>query len=539
MIGPGDLIGRQRGVYESDAERVLVVGGPGSGKTQVALLLARRLIDEDARSRRVLFLTFSRAATSELTKRAPTVLAGDATSRIEVTTFHGFAVDVLDAFRRFIGGPTEPVTIATPEETKLDAAAPGSVEFDDIVPAVLELFREAPWVLELYQERLVAIICDEFQDTRDDQSELLEVLAQGRRLVCFADPDQMIYDQLPGNASVARRIEAFRRTAPVEFDLGPVSHRDPTQVIPAVAAAIRDKRFDAEEIWTAIEARRLTVSLVDGSVRGHAVDEIRIALAAGAGSIGVFFATNRQVNEFADRLRQEGLEHEIAGLSHASGEAEVACATLAQFWLGETTWDEVLLRLGVFLASTRRGQPPPVARQLVAGEASLDAGLARILRAERDRLLALQDPTVGDFLEECRGLWSRSFRSEAGERLWDIGINDLVSESLSLRFGPLDAATCERLGIVAARRRTNAALDALPGVEAPIRLMNLFQIKGRQMDVSLTVREPGDREPRGDADTNNMDRLIFVAVSRARERAGFILPAGVGGYFGPIGALAR
>ena len=69
--------------------------------------------------------------------------------------------------------------------------------------------------------------------------------------------------------------------------------------------------------------------------------------------------------------------------------------------------------------------------------------------------------------------------------------------------------------------------------------MNLFQIKGRQMDVSLTVREPGDREPRGDAETNNMDRLIFVAVSRAKERAGFILPAGVGGYFGRIGALAR
>lgn len=539
MIGPDDLVGRQRDAYESDAERVLVLGGPGSGKTQVALLLARRLIDQDPGGRRVLLLTFSRAATSELTKRAPTVLPDDATSRIEVTTFHGFAVGVLDAFRRFTGGPTEPVSIATREETLLNVAASGSLEFDEIVPAALALFRDAPWVLDLHRERLVAVICDEFQDTRDDQSELLEILAQGRRLVCFADPDQMIYDVLPGNASIARRIEAFRRTGPVEFDFGPVSHRDPTQVIPAVATAIRERRFDAEEIRTAIGSDRLTIRVVDGSVRDHAVDEIRVALAAGAGSIGVFFATNRQVNEFADRLRREGLEHEVAGLSYASGEAEIACATLARFLLNDATWDEVLLRLGVFLASTRRGQPPLVARQLVAGEASLDAGLVRILRAERDRLRALRDPTVGDFLEECRGLWGRSFRSEAGERLWDIGINDLVSESLNLRFGPLDATSVENLGIVAERRRTNAALDALPGVEAPIRLMNLFQIKGRQMDVSLTVREPGDHEPSTPADARNLDRLVFVAVSRAKQRAGFILPRAVGGYFGRIGALAR
>ena len=26
--------------------------------------------------------------------------------------------------------------------------------------------------------------------------------------------------------------------------------------------------------------------------------------------------------------------------------------------------------------------------------------------------------------------------------------------------------------------------------------MNLFQVNGRQMDISLTVREAGDREPR-------------------------------------------
>jgi hypothetical protein len=66
----------------------------------------------------------------------------------------------------------------------------------------------------------------------------------------------------------------------------------------------------------------------------------------------------------------------------------------------------------------------------------------------------------------------------------------------------------------------------------------MYQIKGRQMDVVLTIRERGDQEPRTPADLRRLQRLIFVAVSRAKTRAGFILPSGVGGYFGPIAALA-
>ena len=40
------------------------------------------------------------------------------------------------------------------------------------------------------------------------------------------------------------------------------------------------------------------------------------------------------------------------------------------------------------------------------------------------------------------------------------------SDSLRLRFVPLDHGSAERLGVVAARRRTNAALNSLPGVES-------------------------------------------------------------------------
>jgi DNA helicase-2/ATP-dependent DNA helicase PcrA len=530
-----DLVGPQQTAFACRDRRVLIVGGPGSGKTLVALFIARRIVDEDVAGRRVLFLTFSRAATSELTSRMPALFKGTAGQRIEVTTFHSFALGVLDAFRRFAGGPEQPVTIATREETELNVAAPGSVEFDDIVPTTLELFRAAPWILGLQRERLAAVICDEFQDTRDDFFALLEAVAQGRQLICLADPDQMIFDGLPGAASIARRIEAYRATGPTEIDLGAVSYRDPSQVIPRAAAAIRDARFADPDLRAALDAKRVTIDRVAGPVRDHVVEAIRVAVAGGAESVGVFFATNKQVNEFADRLRRDGLDHEIVGLSHASGEAELATAFLARFAVGLATWDEVLQRLGVFLASTVRGTPPPVARQMVLGDRSLDPGLARLLHAERDSLSGLTERTVGELIAEARAMWPRVFTG--GQRLWELGLDDLANETASIAHRLLDASVVEELAAIASKQRTVSAIDSLPANRAPIRVMNLYQIKGRQMDVSFTVREPGDREPRGSAEAQRLGRLIFVAVSRARQRAGFIFPVGVTGYFGQIARL--
>jgi DNA helicase-2/ATP-dependent DNA helicase PcrA len=534
-LSPEDLVGPQLAAFECRDERVLILGGPGSGKTLVALFMARRIVDEDLVGRRVLFLTFSRAATTELDSRTPALFKGSSGERIEITTFHSYGIGVLDSFRRFVGGTAEPVTIATREEVQLGVAPAGSIEFDQVVPAVLKLFRDAPWILELQRERLAAVICDEFQDTRDEFFELLEAIAQGRPLICLADPDQMIFDGLPGAGSIARRIQTFRATGPTEIDLGKSSHRDPSQVIPTAAAAIRDHRFADVDLRAAIEAGRITIERVSGPIRDHVIDEVKNAVASGAESVGVFFSTNRQVNDFADRLRQEGLDHEIAGLSHASGEAELATAILARFVVGLATWDDVLRRLGLFLASTTRGTPPHVSRQLVAGEAALDTGLARLLSTQREALLGRTDPTIGAFLARARSMWPGVFAG--GGRLWELGLDDLASEAAGIAHRNLDAPIAEELTALATKRRTISTIDTLSTVHAPIQVMNIFQIKGRQMDVSLTVREPGDREPASAAEFQRLGRLVFVAMSRARQRAGFILPAGVSGYFQEIGSL--
>src|SRR5438309_1247858 len=107
--------------------------------------MARRILDEEPPDsvRRVLFLTFSRSATAELLRRAPDVLAGDVGARIDIGTFHAFSMGMLNGFRRFAGGPVEPLTILTREEESLGLAPPGAVTFDAIVPSALDLLRSA------------------------------------------------------------------------------------------------------------------------------------------------------------------------------------------------------------------------------------------------------------------------------------------------------------------------------------------------------------------------------------------------------------
>src|SRR4026209_2123280 len=71
----GDLTARQREAIEAREPVVLVLGGPGTGKTTVALWAARVALTRESVSawQRVLFLTFSRTAVAQIAKRSPGV----------------------------------------------------------------------------------------------------------------------------------------------------------------------------------------------------------------------------------------------------------------------------------------------------------------------------------------------------------------------------------------------------------------------------------------------------------------------------------
>ena len=86
-----------------DRGPLLVLAGPGSGKTAVLTRRVARLILESADARfRVLGLTFTTKAADEMRERVEYLL-GSSTARARMTTFHSFCAEVLRQHGNHIG----------------------------------------------------------------------------------------------------------------------------------------------------------------------------------------------------------------------------------------------------------------------------------------------------------------------------------------------------------------------------------------------------------------------------------------------------
>lgn len=518
-----------------DDPLVLATGGPGSGKTQAALLLAKRLLEAEpaGSTRNVLFLTFSRAATRELLERTPGLVPKTLRQRLEITTFHGYARNILESFGRFNGRGLQPLTIASRTEVKLKLAPPGSVTLDQLVPEAVALLNASPWVRDRLSRRLVAVISDEYQDTGNDHQQLLALLSAQSRLLCLADPNQMIYD-FRGDVS-PQRLTELRARNPTEIALEQRSYRDPTGLIPRVARAIHDRQFADPALQEALRSGRLRVRTNTNPLFAGAVEEVRALRIAGHRSVGVFVSQRFMVEELGRELGAAKIEHEIAGLDDAAGEAETVISAMALYATGQTTWDEVCQRMAVFLTSAQpKHDVPEVAWMLIGSRQYLPGGLPARLLALQNSLDHLAAKPIGELFPLASDFMHLF---EWGHRLWGIGSRDLAGQVAAIIREPLSEQTAVTIDAVAQRRQGESNVDEIVGNRLPVRLMTTFQAKGREMDAIVLVHHPEDIIKANEH--AKIQRVHFVAISRARQTVSIVLPPDVNLFLLPYRALGQ
>jgi DNA helicase II / ATP-dependent DNA helicase PcrA len=242
---------QQRAAVTAGNGPILVVAGPGSGKTRVLTQrIAYLIAEEGVRPWQILAVTFTNKAAREMGERVKRLLPDQAIEGIMLGTFHSICgrilrreaelLPVASNFVIFDSDDQERIVksvirelnineklyrpasvhaaISRAKNELIDAehypiitykdevvkrvyaeyqkrlVASNAVDFDDMLVYTAKLLEDNPSVRDKYAQRFRHVLVDEFQDTNIAQYTLLKYLASHHKnLFCVGDPDQSIY----------------------------------------------------------------------------------------------------------------------------------------------------------------------------------------------------------------------------------------------------------------------------------------------------------------------------------------------------------
>lgn len=231
---------------------MLVTGGPGSGKTTIALAKAKIVVEGGVSlGQSVLFLSFSRAAVARVIEASKTQVPATLRSRLSIQTFHSFFWQIVRAYGYLLGAPKSLRLLMPHDEAAMKHEferndgdwnvererlfrEEGRVAFDLFAPKAHELLSRSSRLRELFSACHPLIVVDEAQDTAEDQWQSIRLLSAGTQLMCLADLDQQIYDFRPGVSS-DRVTHIMAALQPLRVDLAGENHRSPNSEIVAFA----------------------------------------------------------------------------------------------------------------------------------------------------------------------------------------------------------------------------------------------------------------------------------------------------------------
>jgi DNA helicase-2/ATP-dependent DNA helicase PcrA len=566
---PFEICAKRQAVIEARGH-VLVLGGPGAGKTTLALLKTKPLVATLKPGQKILFLSFSRAAVQQIVGRCREVLTKDERKLIDVLTYHAFCWDLLNSHGRALRG--FPVTMMTPgEEGRARTRFDGDwdverrrlldneslVCFDLFAHAAARLIEESArlraWVADVFP----LIILDEFQDTDDDQWRLTKALAGATTAVFLADAEQRIYDFRPGVRP--ERLDILRnQLAVAETDLEADNHRSGGSQIVAFANAVlrgAGPLPQTNDVVTRYYARFQNAfdSMVHFTV-GNALSSLRQRGVADP-TIAVLAASNDMVADISDILTQthnfgatvlQPIEHDVAWDAELSVTAAIAVAAaleyvsspsperrrsvlycVSDYWLVKQDWATQHGGRGRDTAEKRAARFSAGAELLRQGKA-LRRGVCAAFCAGADALGALTGDPVTDW-RRVRGLFQN--HDDLRELFAQVRMVRLfrASDALATSLGRLWA---DRGNYVGAAQSVRRVLDQerLIGSEREARgcmLMTLHKSKGKEFDGVVIVEgfcggallRP-DEAPHYEPSR----RVLRVGITRARQLVVLVRP---------------
>ncbi|OWY23337.1 ATP-dependent DNA helicase [Sphingobacteriales bacterium UPWRP_1] len=243
----------QRAAVETTEGPVMIIAGPGSGKTRVLTYRIAHLINTGKAPWNILSLTFTNKAAREMQERITAIAGTEASGKLWMGTFHAIFARILRIEAATLGYPVNfsvydaedtksllktiiselnlnpdyykpnvaynrisnaknnlitPAMYAKSDDIRLtDAAAnlprmpdiytryanrcrqAGAMDFDDLLLNTYHLLYQHPDIAQKYQHRFKYLLVDEFQDTNSAQYAIIKKLAEPHRCICVVGDD--------------------------------------------------------------------------------------------------------------------------------------------------------------------------------------------------------------------------------------------------------------------------------------------------------------------------------------------------------------
>ena len=370
-----ELNPKQREAAEAISGPVLILAGPGSGKTRVIVHRVAYLIKVcGVSSRRIMAVTFTNKAAMEMEERLHQLVSGSVRD-LTLGTFHAICARILRWDGKAIGVDPKFVIYDTEDQLSLlkrsvqevgfdhkerapramrsaiSAAKSGmltpkdyeqrgrsyfdevvhrvyeryqqlltesnALDFDDLLMKVVQLFRNNPKLLSRYQSRYQHVQVDEFQDTNLVQYELIKQIGGKYRNICVVgDPDQSIYSW---RSADLRNILSFEKDYPeAKVVLLEQNYRSTKMILETATHVISaNQQRKPKGLWTNNEPGELTMVVETYTEQEEAqfivseVERLTSQVELNPGDCAVMYRTNAQSRALEEALVRYGIPYKL------------------------------------------------------------------------------------------------------------------------------------------------------------------------------------------------------------------------------------
>ncbi len=375
---------RQLEAVTAEPGPVLVLAGPGSGKTRVLTYRVAYLIREiGVPAFRLLAVTFTNKAANEMRERIVSLLDGSPRG-LTIGTFHSICARFLRRDGSSVGIPPDFVIYDESDQlgviknvlkemnmddklypprqissfisrAKNELLYPPDVrprkyreeifrrvyeryqemlrdshalDFDDLLMETVRMFREDEDVLRAYRSRYHHVLVDEFQDTNTAQYRLVRLLGQeSRNVFVVGDEDQSIYRF---RGADFRNVQRFRRDFPEARVILLEENYRSTQTILSVANSVisRNSQRVPKQLFTRRGSgeRVVVKELYDEVDEANYVVSETIRLKSEGydlRDVAVMYRTNAQSRALEEAFLQQGIPYQLVGATRFYARREV------------------------------------------------------------------------------------------------------------------------------------------------------------------------------------------------------------------------